>query len=212
MINTKKFSTIDSFFKIMEYKKTIFFITFLVTLFTGTYQYFNNPTPVYKGSLLIQIGEKSVKNIILKGDEDIPGFLEYRDVFFNHHFYLSRPKAEKEILERVYPDIKVKVPYGSYSIFELLVENTDKEAINHRLEEVYKTIIIRHEKKALMYDTFTMTKKIGKVKFVQKNILKNKVFITIVTMVLSFSFSIYFIYILVVVKSMKNNLANKVAK
>lgn len=195
-----KSDTVDYWLAIIKYKKYIFIFTFLATFFMSIYQYYNNPAPKYTSSLMIEIGEKYFKGFNNWNYDQVKKIL-----LLNETFYFTTPGTLKLILEKKYPQIKVKIPYGSYNIIEISTSNTDKSKTKSDLLKTYNYILQKHQIQSKLYDKYVMTKHVGSLNIKEETRNKpKKLLMIIVTSISSFIFSIYAVilvhYYLVVIK------------
>ena len=158
--------------EITKHKVFIFIFTFVSTFTMLIYQYFQEDIPIYKGSLMVEIGEKNT--------------------LLSKVLYLDKPIDLKIIIETIYPSVNIKAPYHSNKIFEITAFGTDKNMIKNNIWKAYDFIINRHKEKLKLYEKYTMTKKISKIKMLQ-SYKKNKSLIIIITFIASFLISVYLV-------------------
>lgn len=185
---------------ILKYKIFIFLFCFVTTFSMTVYQFFNNPVPIYTGSLMVEIGEKYIQ-----GCDNLSYDEVNKTIVQNETFYFSTPQSLKVILEKLYPEINVKVPYGSFNIIEISTSNTNKIQITNDLLSAYNFILEKHKKQATLYKKYIMTKQVGAI-IIDENAKNkpNKLLKIIITAISSLLFSIYTVmfikYYLIVIK------------
>ena len=179
--------------KIMShYKIFIFGITLIIGLLSIIYVMFKNPTPIYSGNMMIEIGEVSGNN--------------YAHAYFDNVFNL------KTILEKEY-SVKVSIPevynrlVGEKSMDDILilsVSDKDKNSIQPSLLKIKDFIIKRHQEKIKLYDKYIMTQQIGTIEIDDKPInALNKKLIVLVSFVIGFIFSIFLVFFLEFLRKIK---------
>lgn len=126
------------------WKKKVFIVlfTFSMTALAIIYALFQNPTPMYKGTVLVEIGEVQ--------SENFPANL------------LERPSNLAVILERA-RGVQAIIPGGSVSVLEVQKIGTDILHIEEDLSATVDFIIHRHQEKAAFHENVIMTKQIGEI-------------------------------------------------
>lgn len=127
---------------IVSQKLFIILFTSVVTIAAGVYAYTKNPTPIYSGDMMIEIGVVKSDNIGLA--------------------YLDNVHNLKNILEKKY-DVTVAVPKSTNNLLVISSSSENKELIEKNILTSVDFIISRHQTKAKLYDKYIMTKQIGEI-------------------------------------------------
>jgi len=114
--------------------------TILVTLMAGIYLFFKNPIPIYKGTLLVEIGE------VLSNDFK--------------RLYLDNPNDLAIVLENS-QNVEVSIPKKTNNLIMLSSTSQDKQQISKNLNKAYRFILQRDEQKAKVFKNVIMTKQIN---------------------------------------------------
>lgn len=158
-LNLREFWTI-----LMKGKLVIFIITFLATLSSVIYTI--QATPIYSGSVLVEIGEVDNNNLVLINNQ-LTTIVNFDNVY-----------TLKEIIQRMAEDIKPAIVGGTSNILQLSLEGIDKDKIKTELNRTVNLIIERHQEKAKFYQNdhakIRMTRIIGKITVNDEPIKPNK--------------------------------------
>ncbi|QDF29361.1 Wzz/FepE/Etk N-terminal domain-containing protein [Halarcobacter anaerophilus] len=170
---------------IWDKKNFIMVFTLVVTLCSIIYTYLKNPKPIYKGELLVEIGEIQSENF---------GMVS-----------LDNPYDLSVILEKQ-NNIEVSLPKKTNKLLVLISISTNKDEIKNSLQKAFFSIIQRHEEKVKYYKSFIMTKKISDVKIGNNPINKpKKKLIVVVAFVIGFIISIFLVFLIVFIKNLKKD-------
>jgi len=178
----------ELFITLWKKKFIIIIITITITLGALTYVFFKNPTPIYSGSILIEIGEVKSNN--------------------PNQIYFDNPYNLKNIIEKLY-NVKVSVPKKKdnilpNSILTIVSEDIDKQAIEKNIQDIISFVIKRHQIKAKLYDSYIMTKQIGEIKVSDTPInMPKKRLIVVVAFITGFILSIFLVFFLQFISSFK---------
>lgn len=171
------------------WNKKVFIVIFtlIVTAFAIVFVSFKNTIPLYKGSLLIEIGEIKSSN--------------------PNQIYFDNPNNLKNILEQKF-DVSINVPRKTSqflnSLIYIEISETDKMKIKNNINEVKDFIIKRHKEKAKLYNDFIMTKQIGDININPNPINKpKKQLIILSSFITGFILSIFIILIMQFITSLK---------
>lgn len=177
-----------------HYKFLILSFTLIITLGSFIYTRMMNPTPIYTGSMMIEIGEVKSDNYA--------------------HAYLDNAYNLKTILEKEFavsvtmPDVYNRL-VGEKSMNDILiinVNNEDKNLIKSSLLKVKDFIIKRHQEKAKLFDDYIMSQQIGNIEIDDKPInALNKKLIVFVSFVIGLIISIFIVVFLEYLKKIRSD-------
>ena len=175
---------------IISQKKFIILFTSIITIGAVIFAYTKNPTPIYSGNMMIEIGEVKSNN--------------------PNQTYFDNAYALKNIIEKQY-DVKINLPKKANSInntnniLTIIVEDTNKENIKNSLTTILSYTIERHKSKVKLYDKYIMTKQIGKIVIENNpiNTPKRKL-IVIVSFVTSLILSIFKVFFIDFIRKDEN--------
>ncbi len=177
------------------WKKRIFICIFtsFVTLMAVVYVYFKPYTPIYEGTLNIEIGEVFDKNNsskLIDFSYNLSKIIEKE--FDKYNIIVEIPKKTDPIIN---------------NLIELKVLNNDRTLIAEHIEEVFRFIVNRHNSKTKLYEKFTETKKIGEISISNQPInLPKKKLIVIVSFVSGLILSFFLVFLLNFITSFRDNL------
>ena len=181
----------ELFLTLWKKKFFIFGFTLLITMASILYVNFKPYTPIYKGKLLVEIGEVFNKN--------------------NDSKLIDYSENLVKIIEAKYPSsIKANIPKRAAKEFnnfiELISENQNKATIQSDLEIAYNFILQRHQEKTKFYNKFIRTKKIGEITISNHPINKpKKKLIVAVAFVTGFILSIFLVFFIDFIKSISRS-------
>ena len=174
----------ELFLTLKRNKMIIIVGSLIVTMTAVIYVLLKNPTPIYEGSLMVEIGE-------IKSDNP-------------NQIYFDNPNTLKNIIERKYcdiesetPDLNVQIPQGTSNIITIFYRSTDKKRIKTRLEQIYTDILNRYKEKAKFFQDAIMTHKIGDIVIGSKpvNQVKKELIVT-VAFITGVIFSVFLVFFL----------------
>lgn len=173
----------ELFRTLMKNKIKIVVITAVITIGAIIYTMLKNPTPVYSGEVMIEIGVGVSKNSI--------------EVFFDKSINL------KSIIEKEF-NFKVDIPKRTSNILLITVNNSDKTKIEKSLKEVVNYVLQKHSDKLKLYDKYIMTKQIGEINVGNApiNTLKKKLII-VVAFVTGLILSIFLVFFMEFIRGFK---------
>ena len=172
----------ELFLTLWDSKVLISIITILITLTALIYVSLKNPTPVYKGTVLIEIGE---------------GVNSAEPSEFDNSFNL------KSIVEAKFP-VKALVPKRTNQILQIEATNKNKQQISHTLENTVSYILKKHQEKTKLFTSYIMTKQVGEITISDTPInTPKKKLIVIVAFITGFILSIFLVFFLAFVKGLK---------
>ncbi|MDX4049660.1 Wzz/FepE/Etk N-terminal domain-containing protein [Aliarcobacter skirrowii] len=138
----------ELFFTLWEKKVFIILFTLLVTLASIIYVLQKNPTPIYQGSINIEIGKIQSENFgdkIIEEAEKLAYIIE----------------LEFEGTKTLIPTDKSKNKLKEQFLLEVKYSNENKDEIVSTLEKVKDFIIEKHQNETTFYQNKIMTKQIG---------------------------------------------------
>ena len=168
---------------ILQNKIKIIVITLSITILATVYVLFKNPTPIYSGHVMVEIGE------VKSDSEDL--------------IYFDKANNLKSIIDNKFNTV-AEIPKGTTNIIIPKINNTDKTKIIQSLKNVVSYIIDRHKEKTKLYDKYIMTKQIGNITIDEQpiNLPKKKLIIT-VAFVTGLILSIFLVFFLEFIKGFK---------
>ncbi|MCT7492482.1 Wzz/FepE/Etk N-terminal domain-containing protein [Aliarcobacter cryaerophilus] len=169
------------------YKYLILIFTSFITILSIIYVLQKNPTPIYKGSLYMEIGtiqDKNFQPVIIENVNDLAYILNLE--------FDVKAVVPKEVSINKYLQTK---------LIEISFENEDKNKIRETLEKIKDYIIEKHKKDTKYYENIIMTKQIGDIKISNEDINKpKKVLIVAISFVTAFILSIFLAFLIDFVK------------
>jgi capsular polysaccharide biosynthesis protein len=169
------------------YKYLILIFTSFITILSIIYVLQKNPTPIYKGSLYMEIGtiqDKNFQPVIIENAKDLAYILNLE--------FDVKAVVPKEVSINKYLQTK---------LIEISFENEDKNKIRETLEKIKDYIIEKHKKDTKYYENIIMTKQIGDIKISNEDINKpKKALIVAISFVTAFILSIFLAFLIDFVK------------
>ncbi|MCT7486338.1 Wzz/FepE/Etk N-terminal domain-containing protein [Aliarcobacter sp. ERUVET-7] len=169
------------------YKYLILIFTSFITILSIIYVLQKNPTPIYKGSLYMEIGtiqDKNFQPVIIENVNDLAYILNLE--------FDVKAVVPKEVSINKYLQTK---------LIEISFENEDKNKIRETLEKIKDYIIEKHKKDTKYYENIIMTKQIGDIKISNEDINKpKKALIVAISFVTAFILSIFLAFLIDFVK------------
>ena len=169
------------------YKYLILIFTSFITILSIIYVLQKNPTPIYKGSLYMEIGtiqDKNFQPVIIENANDLAYILNLE--------FDVKAVVPKEVSINKYLQTK---------LIEISFENEDKNKIRETLEKIKDYIIEKHKKDTKYYENIIMTKQIGDIKISNEEINKpKKALIVAISFVTAFILSIFLAFLIDFVK------------
>ena len=173
--------------KLWIYKYLILIFTSFITILSIIYVLQKNPTPIYKGSLYMEIGtiqDKNFQPVIIENVNDLAYILNLE--------FDVKAVVPKEVSINKYLQTK---------LIEISFENEDKNKIRETLEKIKDYIIEKHKKDTKYYENIIMTKQIGDIKISNEDINKpKKALIVAISFVTAFILSIFLAFLIDFVK------------
>ncbi|WP_424686268.1 MAG: Wzz/FepE/Etk N-terminal domain-containing protein [Halarcobacter ebronensis] len=184
----------ELFKTLWSYKKFIILFTSLITVFSIVYVMTLNPKAIYKGSLLIKIGEIKTQSS-----------LELIDNPYNLKYLIeSEYNIEKTPKKKTETGIEVSIPRSTNSLIVINAKYYSKTDIKDKIENIYNDLVKNQKEKLKMYDEFIPSKKIGNIKIEDDSINKpKKKLIVLVVFLFGFISSIILVFFLEFIKGME---------
>ena len=169
------------------YKYLILIFTSFITILSIIYVLQKNPTPIYKGSLYMEIGtiqDKNFQPVIIENVNDLAYILNLE--------FDVKAVVPKEVSINKYLQTK---------LIEISFENEDKNKIRETLKKIKDYIVEKHKKDTKYYENIIMTKQIGDIKISNEEINKpKKALIVAISFVTAFILSIFLAFLIDFVK------------
>lgn len=173
----------ELFKTIWDKKVFILLFTGIVTIVSIVYVLLKNPTPIYQGKMYIEIGKIQDKNFV-------PALLE-------------SPNDLSQIL-KLELNVNASTLKGTTKIVEVIFNNENKDLINEKLIETKNFIIEKHKEESSFYENTLVTKQIGNIEISSEAINKpKKSLIVVVAFVTGFILSIFLVFFLQFVQTMR---------
>lgn len=174
----------ELFRTLIKHKIKIVLITLAITLAAVVYTIINNPTPIYQGKVLVEIGEIQNENV------------------GSSHF--DNPNNLAVIVSNQFKNISASTPKGTTILIELTSLNSNKDLIQSSLNSAISFILDRHKEKANFHTKHTMTKQIGEITIGNTPInMPKKTLIVAVAFVTGLILSIFFVFLLEFIRAEK---------
>lgn len=174
----------ELFKTLARHKIKIVSITLAVTLAALIYTLIKNPTPIYEGKVLVEIGEIQNENA---GSS-----------------YFDNPNNLAVIVSNQFKNISASTPKGTNKLIELTASNADKGSIQNSLSSAVSFILDRHKEKASFHTKYIMTQQIGKIHINNTPInVPKKTLIVTVAFVTGLILSIFFVFFFEFIRSEK---------
>ena len=147
--------SLKKYFLILWSRKIfISIVTLFVTLLSIIYTTIFPPQKIYKGTLLLEIGEIKTENELI---------------------LIDHPKDLKYIIKSFTDkDINVDIPRQTNKLLIIEVRNPSKQEIKNSIEEIYLYLREREDRKLKGYDNYIQTLKVGNINISSKPINKMK--------------------------------------
>ena len=176
---------------IVKGKITIVVLTTVITITAIIYALFKNPTPIYSGTVMIEIGEVKSNNP--------------NQTYFDNTFNLKNIIEGQYTIEVLLPK-KANVLDNFNNTVILKADNINKDKIEQSLKDTVEYIINRHKAKINLYEKYIMTKQIGKIKIDDSPInTPKKKLIVVVAFITGLILSIFLVFFLDFISKMKED-------
>ena len=181
----------ELFKTLWKYKMFILIFTSMITFIALIYVLLKNPIPIYQGKMYLEIGQIQNKNfapILVDNVVDLSYTL-------NLKFNVKAISPTKKDINNL--SIQPKV-------IEITFDNIDKNIINETLIKVKDFVLKKHKEQTSFYESAIMTKQIGDIIILNEPINKpKKSFTVIVSFVTGFILSIFLVFFMEYIKSLK---------
>lgn len=168
---------------IWEKKLFVILFTSIVTLIAIVYVLDKNPIPIYQGKAFLEIGKIQSQT--------------FGQALFDN------PTDLAQILSIEYK-VEASIPKATISLLEITSKNENKGEIQNNIKDAVTFIINKHTEKAKFYENVIMTKQIGDIQIDNNPINKpKKLFIVVVSFVSGFILSIFLIFFMQFVNSIR---------
>lgn len=173
----------ELFKTIWKYKIFILVFTSMITFIALIYVLLKNPIPIYQGKMYLKIGQIQNKNFVPVAIEKVT------DLAFILNFEFK---------------VNSNIPKNTSNLMEITFDNVDKNIINETLTRVKGFVIEKHKKQTSFYESVIMTEQIGDIIISNEPINKpKKTLIIIVAFVTAFILSIFLVFFIEFVRSLK---------
>lgn len=173
----------ELFKTLWKYKIFILVFTSMITLIALIYVLLKNPIPIYQGKMYLEIGQIQNKNFVPVAIEKVSDLAYILNLEFK---------------------VNSNIPKNTFSLMEITFDNVDKNIINETLTRVKGFVLEKHKEQTSFYESVIMTKQIGDIIISNEPINKpKKSFIVIVTFVTAFILSIFLVFLIEFIRSLK---------
>ena len=155
----------------------------MITFIALIYVLLKNPIPIYQGKMYLEIGQIQNKNFVPVAIEKVT------DLAFILNFEFK---------------VNSNIPKNTSNLMEITFDNVDKNIINETLTRVKGFVLEKHKEQTSFYESVIMTKQIGDIIISNEPINKpKKTLIIIVAFVTAFVLSIFLVFFIEFVRSLK---------
>ena len=173
----------ELFKTIWERKLFVILFTSIVTLIAIVYVLVKNPIPIYQGKAFLEIGKIQSQT--------------FGQALFDN------PTDLAQILS-IEHKVEASIPKATISLLEITSKNENKGEIQNNIKDAVTFIINKHTEKAKFYENVIMTKQIGDIQIDNNPINKpKKLLIVVVSFVSGFILSIFLIFFMQFVNSIR---------
>ncbi|MCG3689193.1 Wzz/FepE/Etk N-terminal domain-containing protein [Aliarcobacter butzleri] len=173
----------ELFKTLWKYKMFILIFTSMITFIALIYVLLKNPIPIYQGKMYLEIGQIQNKNFAPISIEKVSDLAYILNLEFK---------------------VNSNIPKNTFSLMEITFDNVDKNIINETLTRVKGFVLEKHKEQTSFYESVIMTKQIGDIIISNEPINKpKKTLIVIVSFVTAFILSIFLVFFIEFIKSLK---------
>ncbi|WP_323594741.1 Wzz/FepE/Etk N-terminal domain-containing protein [Aliarcobacter butzleri] len=171
-------------FKILwKYKIFVLVFTSMITFIALIYVLLKNPIPIYQGKMYLEIGQIQNKNFVPVAIEKVTDLAYILNLEFK---------------------VNSNIPKNTFNLVEITFDNVNKNIINETLIKVKDFVLKKHKEQTSFYESVIMTKQIGDIIISNEPINKpKKTLIIIVTFVTAFILSIFLVFFIEFIRSLK---------
>jgi len=173
----------ELFKTLWSYKIFILVFTSVITFIALIYILLKNPIPIYQGKMYLEIGQIQDKNFAPMSIEKVTDLAYILNLEFK---------------------VDSNIPKNTFNLMEITFDNIDKNIINETLTKIKDFVLEKHKEQTSFYESVIMTKQIGEIIISNEPINKpKKSFIIIVVFVTAFILSIFLVFFIEFVRSLK---------
>ncbi|WP_323594855.1 Wzz/FepE/Etk N-terminal domain-containing protein [Aliarcobacter butzleri] len=173
----------ELFKTLWKYKIFILVFTSMITFIALIYVLLKNPIPIYQGKMYLEIGQIQNKNFAPISIEKVTDLGYILNLEFK---------------------INSNIPKNTFNLIEITFDNVNKNIINETLIKVKDFVLKKHKEQTSFYESVIMTKQIGDIIISNEPINKpKKTLIVIVAFVTGFILSIFLVFFIEFVRSLK---------
>lgn len=173
----------ELFKTLWKYKIFVLVFTSMITFIALIYVLLKNPIPIYQGKMYLEIGQIQNKNFIPVAIEKVTDLAYILNLEFK---------------------VNSNIPKNTFNLVEITFDNVNKNIINETLIKVKDFVLKKHKEQTSFYESVIMTKQIGDIIISNEPINKpKKTLIIIVTFVTAFILSIFLVFFIEFIRSLK---------
>ncbi|WP_201523479.1 Wzz/FepE/Etk N-terminal domain-containing protein [Aliarcobacter butzleri] len=173
----------ELFKTLWKYKIFILVFTSMITFIALIYVLLKNPIPIYQGKMYLEIGQIQNKNFAPISIEKVSDLAYILNLEFK---------------------VNSNIPKNTFNLMEITFDNIDKNIINETLTKIKDFVLEKHKEQTNFYESVIMTKQIGDIIISNEPINKpKKTLIIIVAFVTAFILSIFLVFFIEFVRSLK---------
>ncbi|MEV9594180.1 Wzz/FepE/Etk N-terminal domain-containing protein [Aliarcobacter butzleri] len=173
----------ELFKTLWKYKIFVLVFTSMITFIALIYVLLKNPIPIYQGKMYLEIGQIQNKNFAPISIEKVTDLAYILNLEFK---------------------VNSNIPKNTFNLIEITFDNVDKNIINVTLTRVKGFVLEKHKEQTSFYESVIMTKQIGDIIISNEPINQpKKSFIIIVAFVTAFILSIFLVFFIEFIRSLK---------
>ena len=173
----------ELFKTLWKYKIFVLVFTSMITFIALIYVLLKNPIPIYQGKMYLEIGQIQNKNFVPVAIEKVTDLAYILNLEFK---------------------VNSNIPKNTFNLVEITFDNVNKNIINETLIKVKDFVLKKHKEQTSFYESVIMTKQIGDIIISNEPINKpKKTLIIIVTFVTAFILSIFLVFFIEFIRSLK---------
>lgn len=173
----------ELFKTLWKYKIFVLVFTSMITFIALIYVLLKNPIPIYQGKMYLEIGQIQNKNFAPISIEKVTDLAYILNLEFK---------------------VNSNIPKNTFNLIEITFDNVDKNIINDTLTRVKGFVLEKHKEQTSFYESVIMTKQIGDIIISNEPINQpKKSFIIIVAFVTAFILSIFLVFFVEFIRSLK---------
>ena len=173
----------ELFKTLWKYKIFVLVFTSMITFIALIYVLLKNPIPIYQGKMYLEIGQIQNKNFAPMSIEKVTDLAYVLNLEFK---------------------VNSNIPKNTFNLIEITFDNVDKNIINDTLTRVKGFVLEKHKEQTSFYESVIMTKQIGDIIISNEPINQpKKSFIIIVAFLTGFMLSIFLVFFIEFIRSLK---------